>query len=206
MRELGIEFREHLLRFGDKAAWAEYLRVCPTGKVPCLFDGGRAVWDSLSIAEYLAEKHPGVWPAEADERAWARSAAAEMHSGFFDLRSNCSMSCGVRMRLKVRPPGLERDIRRLQELWQDGLHRFGGPYLAGDVFTAADAFFAPVAFRTQTYGLTFGSAGDDYVERLLELPSMRQWYSDALEETFRDESHEREMGAVGVIVEDRRRR
>jgi glutathione S-transferase len=205
MRELGIGFTERLLRFGQASDWESYRRVSPAGKVPCLVDGAFAVWDSLSIAEYLAERHEGVWPSDPVARAWARSAAAEMHSGFGELRSRCSMTCGVRVRLTELPPGLERDIARLSALWNDGLNRFGGPFLAGRSFTAADAFFAPVAFRVQTYGLTLDHASAEYVRRLLDLRSMRQWYADALEETFRDEEHEREMLAMGRVEADLRK-
>ncbi len=144
MRELRIPFTEHLVRFGGTAAeWEAYRRISPTGKVPCLVDGTLTVWDSLSIAEYLAERHEGVWPTDAGARAWARSASAEMHSGFTELRNRCSMSCGVRVRLKEFPPSLERDLARLNGLWSEGLHRFGGPYLSGATFTAVGCVLRP---------------------------------------------------------------
>src|ERR1700730_14632603 len=96
MRELKIPFREHLVAFGEESSWQSYRKISPTGKVPCLVDGQTVVWVSLAIAEYLAERHAGVWPADPRARSWARSAAAEMHSGFGDLRGRCSMSCGHR--------------------------------------------------------------------------------------------------------------
>src|ERR1700722_5833722 len=190
MRELGIEFREHLVPFGQESMWRDFRKISPTGKVPCLVDGATVVWDSLSIAEYLAERHALVWPIEAGARAWARSAAAEMHSGFGELRNRCSMSCGIRVRLHEFPAALEHDVARLNALWSDGLHRFGGPYLAGKAFTAVDAFYAPVAFRVQTYGLRLDSAAAAYVHLLLDLGAMREWYADALKETQRDQPHE----------------
>src|SRR5579863_5964445 len=147
MTQLGIAFDEHLLRFGDRAAWNSYRSISAAGKVPCLLDGTITVWDSLAIVEHLAERQPGVWPVDAAARAWARSAAAEMHSGFSELRNCCSMSCGVRLRLKNHPAVLDLDIRRLDDLWRQGLNDFSGPFLAGREFTAVDAFFAPVAFR-----------------------------------------------------------
>jgi glutathione S-transferase len=204
MSELRIAFQEHLLRFGDTARWESYRLISPAGKVPCLVDGEIPVWDSFSIAEYLAEHESGVWPAESAARAWARSAAAEMHSGFSELRNRCSMTCGVRVRLNEHPPSLDSDIRRLGELWQQGLNRFGGPFLAGPAFTAVDAFFAPVAFRVQSYGLSLDAVASAYVVRLLALPSMRQWYGRALEETFRDAPHEQEMHRTGRVLEDYR--
>jgi glutathione S-transferase len=204
MTELRIAFQEHLLRFGDTARWASYRAISPAGKVPCLVDGDVAVWDSFSIIEYLAEHEAGVWPADAGARAWARSAAAEMHSGFSELRNRCSMTCGVRVRLHEHPPSLDHDITRLGELWQQGLTRFGGPFLAGPAFSAVDAFFAPVAFRVQTYALSLDAILSAYVGRLLALPSMRQWYAQALAESFRDTPHEEEMVRTGRVLEDHR--
>jgi glutathione S-transferase len=204
MRELKIPFREHLVPFGDESTWQSYRKISPTGKVPCLVDGETVVWDSLAIAEYLAERHTGVWPAHARARPWARSAAAEMHSGFGELRGRCSMSCGHRVRLHEFPAALERDIARLGTLWNDGLRRFGGPYLAGDTFTAVDAFYAPVAFRIQSYGLTLDTVSMAYVDRLLNTGAMREWYADGLKETLRDRGHDDEITQVGRVLEDLR--
>ncbi|MGB6308583.1 MAG: glutathione S-transferase family protein [Steroidobacteraceae bacterium] len=204
MRELGIAFREHWLPFGQESKWREYRKISPTGKVPCLVDGDTVVWDSLAIAEYLAEQHPAVWPVETRARAWARSAAAEMHSGFGELRNRCSMSCGQRVRLNEHPAALEGDVARLGALWNEGLRRFGGPFLAGKAFTAADAFYAPVAFRIQTYGLTLDAAAAAYAQRLLDTRAMREWYEDGLKETVRDEPHEEEILRMGRVLEDLR--
>lgn len=207
MRERAIDFAERQLIFGDVPSWESYRSISPSGKVPCLVDeanGALAVWDSLSIAEYLAERHAGVWPSEPAARAWARSAAAEMHSGFSELRTRCSMTCGVRIRLHEFPAALERDVARLQGLWSEGLRRFGGPFLAGRSFSTADAFFAPVAFRVQTYGLSLDAPSTAYVARLLELRSMKDWYAAALNEPFRDEPHEDEIRQMGSIVADHR--
>jgi glutathione S-transferase len=201
MQQAGIEFREHLIPFGDRE-WESFRKLSPNGKVPCLVDGKTVVWESLAIVEYLAERHRGVWPQEAEARAFARSAAAEMHAGFTELRNRCSMSCGVRMRLKETPPGLTRDLARLEALWTDGLERFGGPFLAGKSFSAADAFFAPVALRAQTYGLELAQAA--YAQRLLELAAMRRWYAAALAETFRDVPHEVEIAEMASLIEDLR--
>lgn len=204
MRELRIPFTEHLTIFGLTANWDAFRKISPTGKVPCLVDGATVVWDSLSIVEYLAERHDGVWPADAAARAWARSAAAEMHSGFGELRNRCSMSCGVRVRLKEFPPALERDVARLGALWNEGLNRFGGPFLAGENFTAVDAFFAPVAFRIQSYDLSLPAAAAQYAERLLQVNGMQEWYADGLKEKFRDQPHEDEMLQMGTVLEDLR--
>ncbi|MDB6084951.1 MAG: Glutathione S-transferase domain [Gammaproteobacteria bacterium] len=204
MRELRIPFVEQLVPFGEASSWDAYRRISPSGKVPCLVDGDIVVWDSLAIAEYLAERHDAVWPTDRIARAWARSAAAEMHSGFGELRSRCSMSCGVMIRLKEFPAALERDIDRLGALWNDGLRRFGGPFLAGGAFTAVDAFFAPVAFRIRSYGLTLDHGAAEYAARLLNLDPMRDWYTAALKEKLRDQQHEDEMLQVGSVVQDAR--
>jgi glutathione S-transferase len=127
-----------------------------------------------------------------------------MHSGFNELRGRCSMSCGQRIRLNEVPPALERDLTRLRGLWNDGLHRFGGPYLAGAAFTAVDAFYAPVAFRVQTYGLNLDAAAAAYADRLLGTHAMREWYADAIKETLRDPPHEEEVLQFGMVLEDLR--
>jgi glutathione S-transferase len=204
MRELGITFAEHVVAFDPGTSWTKFRAFSPSGKVPCLVDGSTVVWDSLGITEYLAERHAGVWPADAAARAWARCAAAEMHSGFGALRSTCSMNCGLRVRLHETSPALQRDLDRIDELWSEGLGRFGGPFLAGAAFGAVDAFYAPVAFRVRTYGLALSAPATAYVERLLALPSMLDWNRAALVEPWRDEEHEVDALAVGTLVEDLR--
>jgi glutathione S-transferase len=114
------------------------------------------------------------------------------------------MNCGLRVRMHEISPALQRDIDRLDELWSEGLERFGGPLLVGEAFTAADAFFAPVAFRIQTYGLGLGQPAADYAHRLLSLPSMQQWKRAALLEPWREADHEAEVAASGTILEDLR--
>ena len=204
MRELDIPFQEHLLPFGQPAPWAEFRKISASGKVPSLLDGGTVVWDSLAIVEYLGERHAGVWPEDAGTRAWARSACAEMHSGFQELRQRCSMNCGVRVRLHEVPRSLAHDIARLGTLWNAGLERFGGPYLAGRHFTAVDAFFSPVAFRIQTYNLILDTASAAYAHRLLESRALQAWYGAALEEKLRDPPHEIQIQQLGTVLQDLR--
>jgi glutathione S-transferase len=201
MRGLAIPFVEQLRRFDAAEHFTDF---SPSGMVPCLVDGDTVVWDSLAIAEYLAERYPGVWPTDSRARAWARCAAAEMHSGFVALRSRCGMNCGVRVRLAAVPEDLQRDLARIDALWCQGLSRFGGPFLAGATFTAVDAFFAPVAFRVQTYDLPLSPAATAYAARLLALPAMRAWYAAALAEPWRDAEHETERAAAGILLEDQR--
>jgi glutathione S-transferase len=202
MKQLEIPFRERQTAFPVEGN--VFRSFSPSGKVPCLHDGDLVVWDSLAITEYLAERHPTIWPDETHARAWARCASAEMHSGFGALRDRCSMSCGMRIELNETPPALTRDLARLAELWRDGLERFGGPFLAGKEFTAVDAFFCPVAFRIQSYGLVLDEPSSSYAQRLLKLPAMQTWYREALAETIRDPAHDDEVAAAGTILEDLR--
>lgn len=202
MRGLGIDFDEEQRWFGAGSNRAAFRAFAPSGTVPCLHDGATVVWDSLGIVEYLAERHPGVWAADAAARAWARCAAAEMHGGFAALRTQCGMSCGQRVRLHAMSPALAQDIARIDEVWCEGLARFGGPFLAGPTFGAVDAFFAPVAFRVQGYGLALSGPAAGYAARLLALPAMRQWYEAALAETQREASHEAEVLAAGTVLAD----
>lgn len=202
---LGIPFIERKYSFRRYGQNQHFLEFSPSGLVPCLVDGELAVWDSLAITEYVAEAHPAVWPADKHARAYARSAAAEMHSGFGRLRSVCSMSCGQRVQLHAVDAALQAQLTRLENLWADGLNRFGGPFLAGQHFTAVDAFFCPVAFRVQTYGLTLASHARQYVDRLLALPAMQRWYTDALLETERDDDHEIDITNSGVVTQDFRK-
>ncbi len=156
----------------------------PSARVPCLHDGDIVVWDSLAIAEYLAERHPGMWPAAPATRAWARSVACEMHSGFSTLRNEMPMC--VRERLDIRPwsAPLAGDIARVTEIWNEGRQRFAaeGPYLCG-ALSLADAFYAPVAFRFRTYAVAPDGAAGLYLRTLLAHPFMRDWEVAALAET-----------------------
>ncbi len=204
MTELGLDFNETLVPFDDGDSWAKFRAFSPTGLVPCLHDGEATVWESLAIVEYLAENHAEVWPAEKTARAWARSAASEMHAGFSALRNECPMTVGMRIRLPALSDTLDKDLQRMQELWRQGLDQFGGPFLAGESFTAVDAFFAPVAFRVQTFDLPLDERCSDYVARLLSLPGMQQWTQAALAETFREPSHEDELAALGEVTADLR--
>jgi glutathione S-transferase len=200
MRELRIPFVERLERYRAGG----FAGVTPSGRVPCLVDGNAVVWDSLAITEYLAERHAGVWPADARVRAWARSAAAEMHSGFMALRSQCSMSVGVRIRRRAVDAALQADLHRLAALWSEGIARHGGPFLGGAVFTAVDAFFAPVATRVVTYGLALPPGPAKYVQQLLDVPAAREWVAAGVAEDFRDAAHDDEILAQGELLKDLR--
>ena len=195
MKASGAAFAEKLvsLEANDKAG--VYKEFSPSGLVPCLVDDATqpetVVWDSSSIAEYLAERHSGMWPADPRARAWARSISAEMHSGFRTLRGEMAMC--IRERVDVRPwsPGLERDIQRVTTIWAETRKQFGGSgsLLCGS-FTAADAFYGPVAFRFRTYDVKLDGAAGDYLAALLAHPFMREWEKAALAETERYDADE----------------
>jgi glutathione S-transferase len=156
----------------------------PSGLVPCLHDGDAVIWDSLAIAGHLAERHPHMWPDEANARAWARSITAEMHSGFAALRSDMTMC--IRERVDVRPwsPALAANIERVIHIWEESRRRFGagGAFLCGR-YSIADCFYAPVAFRFRTYAVTPGGTAGAYVDALLGHPDVREWERGALAET-----------------------
>jgi glutathione S-transferase len=160
------------------------LAFSPSGLVPCLHEGDLVVWDSLAIADHLAERHPDMWPADPAARAWARSICAEMHSGFAALRNETTMC--IRERVDVRPwsPKLATDIERVTRIWDESRRRFGagGAFLCGR-YSIADCFYGPVAFRFQTYGVKPQGAAGAYLEALLAHPDMQAWQQAALAET-----------------------
>ena len=148
--------------------------------MPCLVDAGITVWESLAIVEYLAERHAGVWPEAAAARAWARSADGGNARRLQRTAQPLWMSCGLRVRLHALTAALSADLNRFAALWKRWPEAVRWPFLAGSVFGAVDAFFAPVAFRIQTYDLKLDPASMAYVTRLLELRAMRSWYADGL--------------------------
>jgi len=185
MKTVGIPFREERLSLYQPQSRERLLAVSPSGKVPSLHDGANVVWDSLAITEYLAERHPGIWPADAAARAWARCASAEMHSGFARLRDEFGMN--LRVAIQKQPsPEVASEIARIVSLWSEGRSRFGrsGDFLCGS-FSAVDAFWCPVAFRFRSYGVEPDGAAGAYLRALLALPAMREWSEDAANETER---------------------
>jgi glutathione S-transferase len=179
----GAPFRE--VAIGLRGTYnADNRAFSPTALVPALHDGTTKVWDSLAIGEYLAERHPGMWPADSVARAWARSIAAEMHSGFAALRNDMTMY--IRERVDVRPwsDALVANIARVDEIWAESRRRFGagGDFLCG-AFSLADASYGPVAFRYQTYGVQPAGEAEAYLRALLAHPYLREWEDAALAET-----------------------
>jgi glutathione S-transferase len=204
LRQLNIPFEERLVPFGGPKPTTAFTSFSPSGRVPCLVDGDTTVWDSLAIAEYLAESHAGIWPADKMARTWARCASAEMHSGFQEIRNICSMNCGLRIKLRELPEALRSEWARIDQLWSEGLNRYGGPFLAGSAYSAADAFFAPVVFRIQTYLPPLSPAALHYAQRMLLLAPMREWYDAALAESWRYEAYETGAREIGEVIADLR--
>lgn len=183
MKAFGIPFNEHRITLYEPDS-SERVRIhSPSGRLPCLHDGGTVVWDSFAIAEYLAERHPGMWPAAAGTRAWARSAAAEMHSGYSELRNEFGMNLRIR-EMRKASPAAESEIARIAALWREGRERFGqgGDFLCG-AFGVVDAFYCPVAFRFESYGVVLDDVSATYHRALLALPAMREWAEGAARET-----------------------
>jgi glutathione S-transferase len=192
LKQAGIAFEEVKLRFdsfGPESTFKGSLRsLSPTGKVPVLVDDGLAVWDSLAISEYLAEKFPqkALWPADAKAQARARSICAEMHSGFGALRNACPMNIEASLpqagALAWRDDaGLRADVARIVAMWTDALEQYGGPMLFGG-FSIADAFYAPVCTRFATYRIPVPPNIAAYIERVQALPGVKGWIDDALAE------------------------
>ncbi len=194
LKQAGIAFEEVMVRFDsfDENAHSSFKRtlktLTPTGKVPVLVDGDLAVWDTLAIAEYLAEQFPdkALWPRDKAARARARSICAEMHAGFTALRGNCPMNIEATLAdigalIWRDQPAVRTDVDRLVAMWRELLSQYGGPLLFGG-FTIADAYFAPVCMRLKSYALPLPADVAGYVERVCALPGVRAWIVDALAE------------------------
>ena len=197
LTQAGIPFEEVMARFDSFAPDSDFKKVIgpvsPVGKVPALVDEDLVVWDTLAIAEYLAEKFPDqqLWPADVKARARARSICAEMHSGFAALRSACPMNIEASLpdigQLAWRDkPAVRADVARLVAMWSELLAQHGGPMLFG-AFSVADAYFAPVVMRLKTYALPVPEAIAAYMARVCALPGVKAWVQGALaEHDFRD--------------------
>jgi glutathione S-transferase len=195
MKQAGIAFDEVVIPFDSMEPGSPFrvalAKINPAGRVPVLVDGDLAVWDTLAIAEYLAEKFPALqlWPSDAKLRARARSVCAEMHAGFEALRNALGMNIEASLpevgaKVMREQPQVRTDIDRIVQMWTDLLERHGGPLLFGR-FSIADAFFAPVVMRFVTYGVPLPAPCRAYLTRVLALPGVAAWHADALaEQTF----------------------
>ena len=192
LKQAGIAFDEVKIRFDGFAPGSrfktELARVTPAGRVPVLIDADLTVWDTLAIAEYVAEKFPAkkLWPQDLKARARARSVCAEMHSGFGALRTHFPMNIeatlpDVGTRVLAEETAVRGDVERLVAMWSALLETCGGPLLFGE-FSIADAYFAPVVMRLKTYGVPVPPNISTYLERVGELPGVAAWVADALAE------------------------
>jgi glutathione S-transferase len=193
LKNFGIAFEEVKFRFDSLEAGSEFKtaieKISPVGKVPVLVDDDIVVWDTLAIAEYLADKHPELklWPADRKQRAHARSICAEMHSGFSALRSNAMMNIEAKLgpigALFLRDkPAVVADVKRIETMWSALLSKHGGPFLFGQQFTIADAYYAPVCMRLASYELTQNKTILAYIQAVSGAPGVRDWIADALKE------------------------
>jgi glutathione S-transferase len=185
MTQLGVPFKEHLIQLDTPEFKDEVAKFAPSGRVPVLRDGELTVWDSLAICEYIAEKTGKGWPEDKRARAVARSVCAEMHSGFTNLRMEWPMNARARNRRTPITPGLEADIDRIEEIWIDCRRRFGasGPWLFGE-YSIADAMYAPVVLRFNTYMAQVCETARWYIATALESPALQSWVRAAKEEPW----------------------
>jgi glutathione S-transferase len=184
LKHFGIPFDETLIRLGRPDTKAKILEVSPSGKVPCLItEAGDSVWESLAIVETIAETHPehAMWPRDAAQRTHARSISAEMHAGFADLRQNMPMEITTRAPGTGATPGVLENIARIEAIWAECLAKSGGPFLFGE-FGIADAMFAPVVMRFNTYAPDLSATSLDYAKRITALPAVAAWIEGAREE------------------------
>ncbi len=185
MRHFGIPFDETLIELRTPETSARIRAVSPSGKVPCLIDDdGLAIWDSLAIAETLAERHPALamWPAEPAARARARSVSAEMHAGFVALRAEMPLDIRATLPGREASPAALADVARIDALWRECLAASGGPFLFG-AFGIADAMYAPVVMRFVTYAPPLSEVAAAYVARMLAVPAVAAWADEARHET-----------------------
>jgi glutathione S-transferase len=187
LKHFGIAFEEVMVLLNEAESKASILEHSPSGKVPCLIaDDGVTVWDSLAICETLAERYPqhAMWPRDAVARGHARSVSAEMHSGFGALRNNMWMNIRASFPGKGATPEALADIERIDALWSECLATYGGPFLFGE-FTIADAMYAPVVMRFNTWQPKLSEAALAYSRRVTAQPAVKAWIDDALHQTHR---------------------
>ena len=192
MKHLGLDFKERLLPLDTPEFRDGIEKYSPSGRVPVLQQGELRVWDSLAICEYVAELTGRGWPKDSGARALARSVSAEMHSGFSNLRSEWPMNARARNRRTAMTPSLQADIDRVEEIWNECRSRFGasgGPWLFGE-YTVADAMYAPVVLRFNTYGAQFSENTRWYIAAVIEDAAMQEWLRAAQGETWTIERSE----------------
>ena len=203
MREIGLEFEETVIPLRQPDSAERIRAFSPSGKVPVLIDGDVKVWESLAIISYLADKYPDkpVWPDGMTARAHAKSIAMEMHGGFMPLRMACPMNLGKRFAAPPMTDDLKASIARIEEIWRDTRARFGatGPYLFGARFTAADAMFAPVATRLDSYSIPVAPETRSYIDAIYAHPSFVAWRNAAFQEPWTIAAYEEGLTEIEDI-------
>jgi glutathione S-transferase len=185
LKHFGIPFEETMIRLGQPDSSANILAHSPSGKVPCLVtDAGDAVWESLAIMETLAELFPqyAMWPRNTASRAHARSISAEMHAGFADLREQMSMNIQRQAFGQELTAGALANVKRIDLIWRTCLANHGGPFLFGDEFSIADAMFAPVVMRFNSYAPKLSDTARAYCQSITTLPEVAEWIEGARKE------------------------
>ena len=199
MRVAGIPFEEIVVPLYEPGSRERILGFSPAGKVPVLLDGDIRVWESLAILDYLAEQYPqaGLWPSDRMARAHARAIAAEMHAGFLALRRHCPMNMWRPVMARELPDEAADNVRRIEAIWTDCRGRFSqsGPFLFG-AFGAADAMYAPIVSRLQTYGVVVGPTVHAYMQAVMGLPAWAAWRAAALQESWIMANNEVDWPAV----------
>lgn len=182
-RMAGLDFEEKTVTIDDEVVRQELLLLSSSVRVPCLTHGDVTVWDTLAIAEYLAEIAPqaGLLPGNIAVRAHCRAVSGEMHSGFYNLRSALPMNLKARHEKFKIFSGARPDVEHIQAVWTECLEKYGGPYLFGGL-SLADAMFAPVCTRFRTYAVELDPQLNAYCERIFAWPLMQEWTEGALAE------------------------
>jgi glutathione S-transferase len=204
LTSLRLPFEEQVIPLYKDGSKARILEASPSGKVPCLIDGATTVWESLAILEYLAERFPdgGIWPADPGARAHARAISSEMHAGFQSLRAACPMNLGKRFAPRDFGADVSASVARIEAIWREARTRFGrvpgsGPFLYGS-FMAADAMYAPVVTRLDTYQIPVAADTRAYMDTVLRHPAFLRWRAEALAEPAAWDLPHYEEGHVAV--------
>lgn len=201
MKHFGIPFTEHMVSVAGRDYNPALKPLAGNARVPCLHEDGFQIWESIAIAETLAERYPAMWPADPKARARARSISAEMHAGFSQLRSAMPMNLKFKLKGKPASPEVQRDIDCIVEIWEDARSKFAtadGPWLFGN-FSVADAMYAPIVWRLHIYNVPLPKVAVAYRDAMLNHPAMIEWYAAALQESEAHEHYDRLAEVYGGL-------
>lgn len=201
MKHFAIPFAEHMVSVAGRDYNAALKPLAGNARVPCLHEDGFQVWESIAIAETLAERHSQMWPADARARARARSISSEMHAGFANLRTAMPMNLKFKLKGKSATPEVQRDIDRVIEIWTEARSQFAtgnGPWLFGE-FSVADAMYAPIVCRFNVYNVPLPPVAAAYRDALLAHPAMQEWHAAALTETEAHAHYDRLVDDYGGL-------